>query len=109
MEDTELQAVVGIVEDDEGSAGEVGVVAAVDQPGQDASVAVGWLVVRVQVEAGIVLVAGRKSEEHVQSVEEQLVEEQLVEEQIVEEQSVEEQIVEEQSVGEQLVEEQSVE
>ena len=63
MKDTELQAVVDIVEDNEGSAEEDEVLAA----DQDASVAVGLPVVPAQVESGIVLLAGWESEEHVQS------------------------------------------
>jgi hypothetical protein len=67
MEDTELQAVVGIEEDGEGSAGEDEVWAAVEQ---DASV------VPAQGEPDIVLLAGWESEGPVQSVEEQSGEEQ---------------------------------
>ena len=70
MEDTELQSAVGIVEDDEGSAEENDVLTVVDRHDQDASVAVGLLVVPAQVTADIVLFAGWQSEGHVQSVEE---------------------------------------
>ena len=71
MEDTELPAVVGIVEDGEGSAVKDEVLAAVYQPDQDTSVAVGWLVVPAQGEPDIVLLAGWESEGPVLPVEEQ--------------------------------------
>ena len=79
MKDTELQA-VDIVEYDEGSAEEEEVLAAVDQPDQAVSVAVGSPVVPAQVESGIVLLAGWESEKHVQSAERSVV--QTVEESV---------------------------